>query len=857
MHREPSPLFHRAAVYWAPWLLGWALGTAWQLQQAALWSLSAYGAVAVAGCVLMALAWAGARQLRIFGAALLYGLSAAALAFALCGARSQWFAQGALDPALEGVDIDVTGMVVAMPQRNAMGQRFLLEVAYATRKGEALRLPPLLQLSWYRAAAWGAEPLAENLPGIGAPDVRAGQRWRMTVRLKAPHGNRNPFGFDYELRLWEQGVQATGYVRDGPRDAAPQRLENTWRHPVESARQSVRDAIFRTLGQADEAGDAAASQSPQAKRNAGVVAALVVGDQSAIDRADWDVFRATGVGHLISISGLHITMFAWLAAAVLAWGWRRGGLGRWQASLLWPTPSVAMLGGVLLATGYALFSGWGVPAQRTVLMLGVMAWLRCSGLRWPWLLVWAWAGGVVLLVDPWALLQAGFWLSFVAVGVLFASNSGASAAGLESAGGSFGAKVLGGAYGRARALVREQAVVTLALAPLGLVLFQQVSVVGLLANLLAIPWMSLVVTPLAMLGVLASPLWHVAAAAVQLQASVLGWLATWPWAVLTLPAAPLWAGLAASLGALLLVLRLPWGWCGLGLPLLLPMLLWQPARPAPGAFELLAADIGQGNAVLVRTARHSLLFDTGPRFGTESDAGHLVLVPLLRALDERLDLVVVSHSDSDHSGGAQAVLQSQPAARLLSSVEPEHLLAQTRPVERCMAGQQWQWDGIRFDVLHPQPPDYAPQAAARPKPNALSCVLRVSNGRQTALLVGDIEQAQEARLVAQVPAQLRADLLLVPHHGSNTSSTSAFLEAVSPSLAVVQAGYRNRFGHPAPRVQERYQALGIRLVSSAQCGALRWHSAAPRAFSCERETHAHYWQHALVVANETDLKAPD
>jgi len=620
------------------------------------------------------------------------------------------------------------------------------------------------------------------------------------------------------------------------------------------ARQYVRDAIFQTLAPVAGPVDSVDAAAAQAQRSAGVVAALVVGDQSAIDRADWDVFRATGVGHLVSISGLHITMFAWLAAAVLGWGWRRLVLGRWQACLVWPAPTVALVGGLVLAAGYALFSGWGVPAQRTVIMLAVVATLRVCGLRWPWLLVWGLAGAVVLLVDPWALLQAGFWLSFVAVGVLFASNSGApSARGVS-------VEPLFGLYARAVGLVREQALVTLALAPLGLLLFQQVSLVGLLANLVAIPWMTLVVTPLAMLGMVAAPLWHVAAAAVQIQAVLLGWLAAWPWATLTLPAAPFWLGMAGCLGVLCLVLRLPWGWRLLGLPLLVPLLLWQAPRPANGEFELLAADIGQGNAVLVRTAGHSLLFDTGPRFGTESDAGHLVLVPLLRALDERLDMVVVSHSDSDHSGGAQAVLQSQPGARLLSSITPAHTLAQVRGVERCVAGQQWEWDGIRFDVLHPQLHDYAPPVGApsKPnKPNALSCVLRVSNGRQTALLVGDIEQAQEARLVAEVAAQLRADVLLVPHHGSNTSSTTAFLDAVAPGLAVVQAGYRNRFGHPAARVQERYKARGINLIGSAQCGALSWRSDAPNAFACERETNPHYWQHTLVTANETEANLAD
>ena len=297
-------------------------------------------------------------------------------------------------------------------------------------------------------------------------------------------------------------------------------------------------------------------------------------------------------------------------------------------------------------------------------------------------------------------------------------------------------------------------------------------------------------------------------------------------------------GAMALLGAGLLVLRLPWGWRTLGLPLLLPVLLWQAPRPPPGQFEVLAADIGQGNAVLVRTAGHSLVFDTGPRFGLDSDAGQRVLVPLLRALGETLDTVVVSHRDSDHSGGAASLLASQPQAQLLSSVELGHPLQALRPVQRCVVGQDWDWDGVRFEVLHPQAADYANPA----KPNALSCVLRVSNGSYTALLVADIEQAQEAQLLAR-HAPLRADVLLVPHHGSKTSSSPAFLDAVQPRLALVQAGYRNRFGHPAPPVLQRYQARGIPVVDSSHCGAATWQSQQPSQLRCDRQADPRYWQH--------------
>jgi competence protein ComEC len=281
----------------------------------------------------------------------------------------------------------------------------------------------------------------------------------------------------------------------------------------------------------------------------------------------------------------------------------------------------------------------------------------------------------------------------------------------------------------------------------------------------------------------------------------------------------------------------------LGLPLLLPVLLWQAPRPPPGEFELLAADVGQGNGVLVRTATHTLVYDTGPAYGRDADAGERVLVPLLRALDERVDLVVLSHRDSDHTGGAAAVLRMQPQARLLSSLEPGHPLQAVRASDRCVAGQQWEWDGVLFEVLHPLAGDY--EAAARS--NALSCVLRVGNARVHALLAGDVERPQELLLVARSQG-LRADWLLVPHHGSRTSSSDPFLDAVRPSLALAQAGYRNRFGHPAAEVVRRYAAHGIPLAVSPACGALAWGSRAPTLVRCERLAEPRYWHHVVAPA---------
>ena len=832
-------------------LLGGVLGAVLQLQQVELWSMAIYASFVPVALVL--LAWAAIKNVAVqsrvgIGQQVIVLLALAALGFATSGLRSVAYDADSLPPTLEGRDVQVTGVVASLPQRNEAALRFRLAVESAQLAGQPVRVPPRMDVGWY-GGAFPAGPGAAlgsdmTLPAVPVttlnrqpPALQAGERWQMTLRLKAPHGARNPGGFDYELWLWEQGVQATGYVRAGAKDVAPVRLGTTWQYPVALARQTVRDAIYARI---------------ENRQQAGLIAALVVGDQAAIDRADWDVFRATGVAHLVSISGLHITMLAWGAGVVVGWLWRRSG----RLCRAMPAPYAALLLGVLVAVAYSAFAGWGVPAQRTCLMLATVAVLRLSGARWPWPQVWMLACAVVVASDPWALLQAGFWLSFVAVGVLFATDLGAAKAGSTWAPATNDLKAplqqpLGAFLnqGMTRAVVslqanwREQWVITVALAPLTLLLFGQMSVVGLLANALAIPWVTLVITPLAMLGVVVPALWDVAALAASGLLVVLQWLASWPWATLSVAVAPLGVAALGALGGVLLVAPLPSKLRVLGLPLLLPVLLWQAPRPPDGEFELLAADIGQGNAVLVRTAHHALLFDAGPRFSLESDAGHRVLVPLLQSLQERLDLVVLSHRDIDHVGGAPAVLTMQPQAELLSSIEADNALQSLRPARRCVAGQQWDWDGVRFTVLHPQAADYDEPA----KSNAMSCVLRISTGIKTALLTGDIEQPQEARLVAS-GIDLKAGVLLVPHHGSNTSSSAAFLDAVSPQVAIVQSGYRNRFGHPTALVMARYAERDIQVVDSPHCGAYRWRSwqaDTNRSGACTRISSQRYWHHRV------------
>ncbi len=810
--------------------LAWLAGVALQLQERELLAGPIYAALLGAGLLSCVISWRWprARPLGVVGAVL--------LAFGMTGGQASMRMAHALPAELEGRDLEVIGVVASLPQRGPNGLRFRFEIEQALWQGRLQDVPRQVSLGWY---AGFHEDAVLSQPQT---ELRAGQRWRFGVRLRQPHGLLNPHGFDYELQLFEQGVRATGYVRDAPQ----QQLDMAAGYPVERLRQRVRDAI-----------DAQVSD----RRTAGVLAALAVGDQSAIERDDWELFRNTGIAHLVSISGLHVTMFAWAAGGVIGWLWRRS-----PRAMLWrPAPTAARWGGLIAALAYSVFAGWGVPAQRTVIMLGVVVLLRSLGLRWPWLLVLLSAAVAVTLLDPWALLQPGFWLSFAAVGLLLVSEPVQRGAAPDVAPVTNAwHRAWRGLRSEAAGGFRTQVIATLGLAPLTLVFFHQLSVVGFVANLVAIPLITLFVTPLALAGALFWPLWSVAAATVKALSQGLAWLSAWPGAVWNVPVAPLWAQGAGLLAALLLVLPLPWRMRWLALPLALP-LLW-PVRswPPEGHFELLAADVGQGTAVLVRTRRHLLVYDAGPQYSRDNDAGQRVLLPLLRARGEaRIDTLVLSHRDIDHVGGARALLQGMPVGELLSSLETGHpLLALAPRSRRCETGQSWTWDGVRFTLLHPTATDFLRAT----RPNAVSCVLRVeaADGAGSVLLTGDIERAQEEALVANFGAALHSEVLIVPHHGSKTSSTPGFLQAVDPKAAVFQVGYRNRFGHPAAEVVGRYRRQGVVVVDSPSCGAWHWSTMVPAGApasaptpqraqgqaACERSLARRYWHHREAQGSE-------
>ncbi|TAK44656.1 MAG: DNA internalization-related competence protein ComEC/Rec2 [Betaproteobacteria bacterium] len=707
-----------------------------------------------------------------------------------------------LAPELEGRDLDVVGVIASLPAYGERSIRFEFEV-----ESSPARLPRRILLSWYRSPP---DSGTDALPPISASRVHPGERWRFTVRLRRPHGQLNPHGFDYEAWLLERGIGATGYVR--PR-APPLRLglRDSAADRIEQARDTVRERFTRMLG---------------ATPAAGILAALAVGDQRSISNEEWRLFSRTGVTHLMSISGLHVTMisglFAWLVAAL----WRRVP----ALALRLPARKAAAPAAIVAAFGYALMAGFAVPAQRTFWMVTVVALALWSGRIVLPARTLALALGVVLAFDPWAVLSAGFWLSYGAVALIFYVV--------------IGSRPRSGRWLRLGQALRTQWAITAGLAPATLFLFAQVSVVGPLANAVAIPLVSGVITPVALLAA-ALPAEFLA----QLGAWLTEWLLQFLEACAMLPAAlwrqhapPLWSVLLALAGALWLIAPRGVPWRAGGLALMAPAFALPPPAPAPGEAWITTLDVGQGLAVVVRTANRTLLYDAGPQFGADADSGERIVAPYLQAVGTvRLDALVVTHNDTDHSGGAAAVIANFDVDELLSSLPPAHPLHAMLPVSRrCIRGAQWQWDGVRFALLHPAAED----ARAR-RANNLSCVLRVSTGTGSVLLTGDIERVAEEALLGRGADTLRADVLLVPHHGSRTSSSAAFVAAVRPRFAVIPVGYRNRFGHPEAEVLERYAALDVRVLRTDLDGAItvRLGPAGVEAEG-ERMLRPRYWRSA-------------
>ncbi len=690
-----------------------------------------------------------------------------ALAFACGLALALWQANLRLaerwpEPR-SGTDVEMIGYIASIVDRDENGQRFRFDVV-------SMDEPPIesievrhLDLNWYDTQV----------------KPQPGELWALRVRLRAPHGFANPGGYDYEAQLLRENIGATGYVRDAPVNRRLAAARGYW---VLRARAAIAARL--------------ASALPNSAL-LGIVQGLAVGDTSRMTNEQWRVFASTGTTHLMAISGMHIGMVAlWI-------GWLSGRCVRWLPlqRRRFTVAGIEACIGMSAAIVYSALAGFSVPTQRTLVMLCVFFAARLLRKEIPATRGLAIALIGVLLADPFAPLASGFWLSFGAVAAIFLATGG------------YVAKA-----SRLREYGRMQIVATIGLLPLAMSLFGSFSLISPLVNLVAIPFFTLLIVPLVLI---ATALLFVnemlGSAAVQGIGFLLErtWpalekVSTLPMAMWWFPAAPLWAFVLLFVGTFVVLVPGVLATRLAGALLCLPALCWRPVLPRSGEFNLSLLDVGQGLSVVVTTTSHVLVYDTGPSFRSGRDTGELVVVPYLHALGvRRIDALIVSHGDSDHVGGMKGVVDRIPIDRFLlgPSVKP-------RPEsEVCAAGQSWVWDGVRFQVLYPSAELFK---ATR---NNSSCVLRVDGIGGSLLLFGDIERGAEEWLIER-NAIARADIAVVPHHGSRTSSTTGLVAATSPAYALISAGYLNQWGFPKADVLARWEESGAVTLKTSDSGAI-------------------------------------
>ncbi|HET8730571.1 MAG TPA: DNA internalization-related competence protein ComEC/Rec2 [Moraxellaceae bacterium] len=691
-----------------------------------------------------------------------------------------------LPVASEGVTLRSTGIIEGLPELSpSQGSRF--------------RFRPRTVQDQPAQGRW-------QLFSAGAELPVPGSECDLQVRLKRPHGAANPAGFDFESWLLSEGVTATGTV-----------IAITCRPPgngsMDGLRLQVREAMSRRFPERPEVG---------------VLLALITGDRSLVNASSWADYAATGVVHLMAISGLHVMMLAGVAGALLL-----RLLRLWPRLALWkPLQSPVLIASLCVAILYSMLAGFSVPTERTLVMVAVTVLVTLTGRRMPPFHVLLLAMVVVLGSSPLAVHAAGFWLSFGAVTVLMLAGDA------------------DGELPGWRQVIHLQFLVTLMLLPLSLWFFDRVSWVSPFANLIAVPLVTFGIVPLGLAGFLtwlagwegaAGWCWEGGLRLVGLLDALMTQFAAWPAAnvAFSLPGAGglLWLVLAVAA----LIQPVTWR-----LRLLAPLFLLPLVAPAPalvGAeLRMTVIDVGQGLSVLVETAHHRLVYDTGPALGPHADAGERHVVPVLLQRGIRhLDTLMLSHGDLDHTGGAASLLSVIRVDKGLGAAPPMTALPSGLPWRPCAAGQSWQWDGWHFAVLYPESGE---RESAR-NDNDRSCVLMIEGQGLRLLLPGDLEKPGEDALLARVgPEALRADVLVVGHHGSRTSTSPAFLAAVRPRWALVSAGYRNAFRHPSAQVIRRLVAAGVISRNTASDGALTLAVDSAGNVSLERWRTAsgHYWQ---------------
>jgi len=801
--------------------------------------------IAVSAPVAVAAFWVGAMRHRAYpkgavGRAIdvarigILGLSAFIIGVAYVGAQAHHRLADRLDDRHHDAVTRLNVLIDSLPVDGDTSRR----VDVTVLPGQVSGIPQRLRISWY-APPTGTAALPALVPG---------EVWRMALLLRRPHAAINPHLRDGEAAMFAQGIRALGTVR-----GRPQRIDvRPWESPaviIARARHHIRERMRAAIGD---------------RRYGGVLIALAIGDQAGVAREDWDVFNRSGITHLVSISGMHVTLMAGLVAASAGWLWRRARWCRVGFCEVVPARQVMALAALMLAAAYCLLAGRGIPAQRTFFMLAVLGSATLAGVPLSMSRALALAAVAVVIGDPWAPLSTGFWLSFGAVAVLLRVALGTPITRFPSKE-TWPDRLLRIGV-RWRQAAHVQGMITLGLMPPLAILIHQISLVSPLANAVAIPVVSLLVTPLALLVAVMSVM-----PGMNLLASAAGWAAhllfEWTmipvaafasssWSAVGIAAAPTWAAVLALIGVAYATLPQGWParhWAWL---LMAPLLFARPERPDLGEWRMTALDVGQGAAIVIETATATTVYDVGPKHRNGTDAGERVLVPYLRARGiRRIDRLVVSHADLDHAGGLRAVLKSVPVDTAYASFDvaqqvvredaanAQGSLSEPTPLPTnmapCLAGEAWDQDGVRFRFIHPRPLGESSRKPRKVDGNAESCVLVIEGAHHKAVLPGDIGVAQERQLldVGQV------DVVLAGHHGSATSSSRAWTEALRPSHVIVQAGYLNRFRHPANVVVNRWRQVGAQVARTDRDGAITVMSSVAGLVAVgERSMARRYWR---------------
>jgi competence protein ComEC len=636
--------------------------------------------------------------------------------------------------------------------------------------------------------------------------IHVGDQLQLTVKLKRPHGYANPGSFDTERHLFQNRIVSEGVVVN---KLAYQKLNDSiLSHPIDRLRMWFRNNVKNSLKNSEFSG---------------IVSALVVGVQSGITPSQWKILKDTGTVHLVAIAGLHVAFVTGFAMFLSLQIWRRLS-ARFMKVPVFLVTAVVGLG---TAFFYAGLAGFSIPTQRALVMIGVFltsVFLKREGSTWQNYFL---AMGIVLLLDPLSTLAAGFWLSFGAVGLILYGMKGR----LQPEG-------LWWKWGRI------QWVLFLGLTPLMFATFGMTSLISPLANFIAIPWVGFLVLPFSFLGIIFGMVstalgvffLELADSLLGLLWPVLRWISELPIATFSNRTHSLLSIILAFVGVLLLLL--PRGFPGkmVGLVWLLPLFLIKPDTIAANQAKITVLDVGQGLSTVVETQNHVLVFDTGPKLSADFDTGDRVVVPFLATRGRNnIDALVISHGDNDHAGGAQSILKTMPVKTIITS-EPK-LFAEYNTMP-CYSGQHWEWDGVYFEMLHPT-------TVLTKKRNDHSCVLRVKAGEQAVLLTADIEAKSEYAILENNPQQLSATVMLVPHHGSRTSSTLEFIRAIHPTFAIIPVGYLNRYGHPKPDVVERYRVENIRVLDTVRQGAISFMLDGSLDIQGYRPQNKRYW-HSVI-----------